>query len=50
MADLALDAMAVLLFAAAMFQRTEHAEFAFDRGADPVRHVDHTAGESTLYS
>ncbi len=28
-----------------MFQRTEHAQFAFDRGADPVRHLDHAAGD-----
>ena len=45
MADLALDAMAILLLAAAMLQRTEHAQFAFDGGADPVRHVDHAAGD-----
>ena len=44
-ADLAFDAVAVLLLAAAMFQRAEHAEFAFDRGADPVRHLDHAAGD-----
>jgi hypothetical protein len=37
--------MAVLLFAAAMLERTEHAELALDRGADPVRHVDHAAGD-----
>ena len=44
-ADLAFDAVAVLLLAAAMLQRAEHAELALDRGADPMRHVDHAAGD-----
>ena len=44
-ADLAFDAVTVLLLAAAMFERAEHAEFTFDRGADPVRHLDHAAGD-----
>ena len=44
-ADLAFDAMAVLLFAAAVFERAEHAQLAFHRGADPVRHLDHAAGD-----
>ena len=44
-ADLAFDAVAVLLLAAAMLERAEHAQLAFDRGADPVRHVDHPASD-----
>ena len=44
-ADLAFDAMAVLLLAAAVLERAEHAEFALDRGADPVRHLDHAPGD-----
>ena len=36
-ADLAFDAMAILLFAAAVLERAEHAQFTFHRGADPVR-------------
>ncbi len=44
-ADLAFDAVAVFLFAAAMLERAEHPEFALHRGADPVRHLDHAAGD-----
>ena len=44
-ADLALDAMAVLLFTAAVFERAEHAEFTLHRCADPVRDLDHAAGD-----
>ena len=44
-ADLALDAVAILLLAAAMLERAEHAEFTFHRGADPVRHLDHAPGD-----
>ena len=38
-AELAFGAVAVLLLAAAVLERAEHAELAFDRGADPVGHV-----------
>jgi hypothetical protein len=44
-ADLALDAMAILLFAAAVLERAEHAQFTFHRSADPVREFDHAAGD-----
>ena len=39
--ELALGAVAVLLLALARLERAEHAQFAFDRGADPVRKVHH---------
>jgi len=44
-ADRPFDAMAVFLFAAAMFERAENAQFALHGGADPVRHLDHAAGD-----
>ena len=44
-ADFALDAVAIFLFAATVLQRTEHPEFAFNGCADPVRHIDDTAGD-----
>ena len=37
--ELAFGAVAVFLFAHAGFERAEHAEFAFDRDADPMGHV-----------
>ena len=43
-ADFAFDAVAVLLLAAAMFERAEHTELALHRRADPVRHVDDAPG------
>ena len=43
--ELALGAVAVLLLAHAGLERAEHAEFAFDRDADPMRHVDDAAGD-----
>ncbi len=46
--DLALDAVAVLLLAAAVLQRAEHAKLALDRGADPVREIGHAAGNSDV--
>ena len=39
-AELALGAVAVFLLALAGLQRAEHAEFALDRGADPMRQID----------
>ncbi len=45
MTDLAFDAVAVFLLAAAMFERAEHAEFTLNGGADPVRHFDHAPGD-----
>ena len=47
---LALEAVAVFLFAHAGFERAEHAEFAFDRDADPVGHLVTRLVTSTLYS
>jgi len=44
-ADGAFRAVAVLLFAPAMFERAEHAELAFHRRADPMRHVRDASGD-----
>ena len=49
-AELAFDAMAVLLLAAAMFERAEHAQLAFDRGADQCAMSTTRRVMSTLYS
>ena len=47
-AELALEAVAVFLLAHAGLEAAQHAELALDRGADPVGHVDHPAGDATL--
>ena len=44
-AELAFRAVAILLFAGAMLERAEHAELAFDGGADPVRDLRDAAGD-----
>ncbi len=46
--ELALEAVAVLLLAHAGLQRAQHAEFALDRGADPVGHLHHVAGDAHI--
>ena len=47
-ADLAFHAVTVLLLTAAMFERTEHAQFAFDGCADPVRDIDDATGDGDI--
>ena len=44
----ALGAMAVFGLAVTALQRAQHAELAFDRGADPVRHARDTFGDSDI--
>lgn len=44
-ADLALDAVTILLLTAAMLERTEHAELALHRRTDPMREIDDAAGD-----
>jgi hypothetical protein len=48
MRELAFRARAVLGFRLAGFQRAEHAELAFHRRADPMRHPRHPLGDLTL--
>ena len=44
----AFGAVAVLGLALAAFERAEHAELAFDRGADPVRHARDALGDRDI--
>ncbi len=46
--ELAFGAVAVFLFAHAGFERAEHAQLAFDRGADPMRHVGDALGDGDI--